>query len=180
MPADATDPNGAKESWLERLTSSGAARLAATPVQNSPTDPLGRPLCDWTWRVIASMVDVVVFTVVVTTVVRASGLHRGVAPFVELALAVLYLGAMIGTKGRTIGAWCTKVMVVDAETGQPATMSQAMLRAAVQIGCLLTILLFFVDCAWPLWDPRRQTLHDKAARTLAVRTGSFATMLRPK
>ena len=30
-------------------------------------------------------------------------------------------------------------------------------------------VFFLVDNLWLVWDPRRQALHDKAARTLVVR-----------
>jgi uncharacterized RDD family membrane protein YckC len=29
-------------------------------------------------------------------------------------------------------------------------------------------IYLLVDGAWPLWDPRRQALHDRAARTNVV------------
>jgi uncharacterized RDD family membrane protein YckC len=33
---------------------------------------------------------------------------------------------------------------------------------------LIALCGFLFDLAWPLWDNRRQSLHDKAARTVVV------------
>jgi uncharacterized RDD family membrane protein YckC len=36
------------------------------------------------------------------------------------------------------------------------------------VGSVVTIYLF-LDVLWPLWDSRRQALHDKVARTVVVK-----------
>ena len=43
-------------------------------------------------------------------------------------------------------------------------------RALVQIVLAFTIIGGFLDVLWPLWDRQNQTLHDKAAGTVVLRT----------
>ena len=31
------------------------------------------------------------------------------------------------------------------------------------------MITFFVDCLWPLWDSRGQSLHDKVTGTYVIR-----------
>lgn len=38
----------------------------------------------------------------------------------------------------------------------------------VPILSLPALILLFINFLWPLWDPRRQALHDKVARTVVV------------
>ena len=42
--------------------------------------------------------------------------------------------------------------------------------ALVQIVLAFTIIGGFLDVLWPLWDRQNQTLHDKAAGTVVLRT----------
>jgi uncharacterized RDD family membrane protein YckC len=41
-------------------------------------------------------------------------------------------------------------------------------RAALRSVILIVLFGFFIDSVWPLWDPKRQSFHDKAARTVVV------------
>ena len=43
------------------------------------------------------------------------------------------------------------------------------LLQAVPVVNLVTWVYPLLDCLWPLWDGRRQSLHDKLARTCVVR-----------
>ena len=43
-------------------------------------------------------------------------------------------------------------------------MARATLRSVILVGASG----FFIDLLWPLWDKKRQALHDKAARTVVV------------
>lgn len=38
------------------------------------------------------------------------------------------------------------------------------------LGQVISSIYFLINHLWPLWDPRRQALHDKIAGTLVVRT----------
>jgi uncharacterized RDD family membrane protein YckC len=74
-----------------------------------------------------------------------------------------------GEKGQTPGKMVMKLQVRDEATGGAVGYGKAALRYIV--GAVLFALCFIpgvVDMLFPLWDPKRQTLHDKAANTLVI------------
>jgi len=79
-----------------------------------------------------------------------------------------------GLWGQTVGKRVMGTKVVTADTRAPITGQAACGRAAVyalvpavpSVGALFAL----INEAWLLWDPRRQCLHDKAARTVVVKT----------
>lgn len=73
-------------------------------------------------------------------------------------------------RGQTVGNLATSTRVVDAATAQPPPRNRAAVRWAVQLVLNITFVGGILDVLWPLWDPRNQTLHDKAAGTLMVTT----------
>jgi len=90
-----------------------------------------------------------------------------------MALAIAYYVYFHGNeRGQTPGKMVMKIQLRDEATGGQVGYGKAALRWLVAgalgflcgIGSLLDIL-------WPLWDPKRQTLHDKAANTLVVDVG---------
>ena len=44
----------------------------------------------------------------------------------------------------------------------------AFIRLLAHFGCSLIPLAGMLDLLWPLWDPRRQTLHDKAVDSYVI------------
>jgi uncharacterized RDD family membrane protein YckC len=86
---------------------------------------------------------------------------------VALGAMVLYYTNMIGKTGQTIGKKATNVRVVDATSGAPIGNGRALGRflfAAFISGniCALGYL-------WALWDPRKQTWHDKVVSSVVVK-----------
>jgi uncharacterized RDD family membrane protein YckC len=57
-------------------------------------------------------------------------------------------------------------VIVDMNTGQPIGMPRAFVRILV---ANISLLAFGLGFLWMLWDPKKQTWHDKAARTLVVK-----------
>jgi len=83
-----------------------------------------------------------------------------------------------GLWGQTIGKRVMGTKVVTADTRSPISGQTACGRAAVyalvpavpSVGGLFAL----VNESWLLWDPRRQCLHDKAARTVVVKTSMLS------
>lgn len=83
-----------------------------------------------------------------------------------------YFTFTIALRGATVGMSALRIQVVD-EQGQMPTVGRAFGRwAFVQVFQWLTNLVPFVgglvwllDPLWMLWDPEKQTLHDKVAKT---------------
>ena len=87
-------------------------------------------------------------------------------------LATLLVGLynrvyLVSQRGYSIGQGVVKVKVVDAN-GALLPQGTALIRLLVQAGLGLIPLLPFLDLLWPLWDERRQTLHDKAVSCYVV------------
>jgi uncharacterized RDD family membrane protein YckC len=68
---------------------------------------------------------------------------------------------LISQRGYSIGQGIVKVKVVDA-SGRLLSMGTAFVRLLAQAGMGFVPFLPLLDLLWPLWDERRQTLHDKA------------------
>ncbi|MFI7636608.1 RDD family protein [Nonomuraea sp. NPDC049400] len=70
--------------------------------------------------------------------------------------------------GQTLGKRLFGIRVVQ-EHGGRITVTQAAVRQAVAAAfAWLCCVGLLVDLAWILFDPRKQALHDKAARTVVV------------
>jgi uncharacterized RDD family membrane protein YckC len=86
-------------------------------------------------------------------------------PLLHLAYYTLLHGSR---RGQTIGNGLANTAVRTTDGGR-LTYSQAFGRTIMKF---LAIAFWFVggvlDLTWPLWDRRRQTLHDKAAGTVVV------------
>lgn len=106
--------------------------------------------------------------------VRTLDAHTNDAGLVDLAILTsklltpaLYVGYFVlffSTSGRTIGARCLGIRI--EATRASLNLGRGLLRFA---GFLVGSALFGIGLLWALWDPRRQTWHDKLARTVVVR-----------
>jgi uncharacterized RDD family membrane protein YckC len=74
---------------------------------------------------------------------------------------------LVSQRGYSIGQGLVKVKVVDVN-GQLLTQGTAFLRLLVQAGMGFVPFLPVLDLLWPLWDERRQTLHDKAVNCYVI------------
>lgn len=67
--------------------------------------------------------------------------------------------------GQTIGKKAMGIRVV-ARGGQPVSIGMAFARSAMKIVSGAALLLGYL---WMLWDPNKQTWHDKVANTYVVK-----------
>jgi uncharacterized RDD family membrane protein YckC len=137
-------------------------------------------LAGWWKRVGASLIDGLVLLplllVVGIALVRAAPIAATLVGFV---VEFMYLSLMWTKRnGQTVGAKALGIRVVAAD-GSPMTPEMAYRRAAVyqlfNVGSSMKWVLqplgtiaLFLNILWPLWDPQKQTLHDKAAGTIVV------------
>lgn len=89
------------------------------------------------------------------------------------AVGYLYQLLMIGYWGATVGKFAVGIRVRKMD-GSPATWREAALRPILQTALGLIRaggvgLLTLLDDLWMLWDPHKQTLHDKIAGTIVVK-----------
>ena len=101
------------------------------------------------------------------------GVTRGshlVSVFVDLAVALAYVGYFWSSRGQTIGMMVFGFRVRDRVTGNFPSLGMAVLRGLVWwlevwfTLCLLGALAWL----WMFWDPQRQGLHDKIAGTVVT------------
>jgi uncharacterized RDD family membrane protein YckC len=80
--------------------------------------------------------------------------------------------------GQTVGKRAVGIRVVDARTGGPIGRSKAAGRTLAQIGMEVFScgILLIVELLFPLWDNKRQMLHDKVVGTVVVRTSPGVPM----
>jgi uncharacterized RDD family membrane protein YckC len=87
-------------------------------------------------------------------------------PVLQLLYFTLLHG---GRRGQTLGNRFTSTAVRGTD-GQRLAYSQAFGRTVVKLaGVALWFMGGFLDSLWPLWDRRRQALHDKAAGSVVVK-----------
>ena len=86
-------------------------------------------------------------------------------------MSFAYSFALVGFWGHTLGMALMRLDAVDAIEGRTPDRPRSGRRSARSPPALLTIIPMaaFLDLLWPLWDPRNQTLHDKAAGTVVLR-----------
>ncbi len=160
------------------------------------TDPMGRQLAHFGHRLGATLIDDVVafiialpgiillFATSTSRVVLLDNGNIGTQPSFKPVgllgmavfgvLAILYVPVMLTMKGYTFGNMALGTIVVDATSGAQLRPGQAWGRSAVSFAIyLLSSMLLgigsLLDDLWCLWDPKQQTLHDKAAKTLVVK-----------
>jgi uncharacterized RDD family membrane protein YckC len=88
---------------------------------------------------------------------------------VSIVVGLLYYGLLEGgPSGQTLGKKALSIRVVDVDTLQPG------IGAARGIGRyfarILSELVCFLGYFWMLWDPKKQTWHDKLVRSAVVKT----------
>jgi uncharacterized RDD family membrane protein YckC len=96
---------------------------------------------------------------------------RGVGTLLSLIISATYVTLMISRRGQTVGNMAVGTRVVDARTGGPVSPGKAFGRWVSELVLVILLILpVILDILWPLWDPQNQTLHDKMAGTLVLRT----------
>jgi uncharacterized RDD family membrane protein YckC len=150
------------------------------------------------WRVLAYLIDAVVAVIVVAIISAVLSLSRDTVIALTVAFVFVYGTVFIATTSQTIGMMITRLRVEGVD-GARVTWNQAAVRTLIYALCLgisdlyhrksylhptaaqqrievhhLGIALIFIlpqllDNLWMLWDKRKQTIHDKVAKTVVKR-----------
>jgi uncharacterized RDD family membrane protein YckC len=70
-----------------------------------------------------------------------------------------------GRDGQTLGKKAAGIRVIDLGTGGPLGYGRAFVR---WLGRWVSLLVFGLGYLWMLWDPEKQTWHDKMAGSIVV------------
>jgi uncharacterized RDD family membrane protein YckC len=98
---------------------------------------------------------------------KAGFWRRFGAAFIDgvLLIAGGYFGYFHGGTGQTPGDAALSIRVVDVEGRGPIGWGRALGRWVVSY---LSGVVLLIGYLWMIWDPEKQTWHDKAARTYVV------------
>jgi uncharacterized RDD family membrane protein YckC len=167
------------------------------PTRQFVTPPAENIAGFW-WRFGGFLVDAIILGLAVSIPVRQSSLSFYAESIIQVVAAFLYFGLFVRYGGATLGMRFCRLRCLSAD-GSKVTARQAYTRALVyclfvliasfyqlhtyrnptpaetrtlarQLSIYLLLALpHYVELLWAAWDPRRQTLHDKAAGTIVVR-----------
>lgn len=92
----------------------------------------------------------------------------GLFALLTLAGSILYIVIYCRkvAAGQSWGQSATNIRVVDATTGQSISAGKVFGR---QLARVLSGFVCYLGYFWMLWDPRKQTWHDKIVNTVVVR-----------
>lgn len=98
---------------------------------------------------------------------------------ITVGVGVVYETFCLTRWGATLGKRAVGIAVRRVGRPGPLAVGEALRRQVIPQGGnllglvrLVGVMMFFlqvIDVLWPLWDPRRQALHDKMADTVVVR-----------
>ena len=130
----------------------------------------GTPLAEWWRRLAALVIDTAVLWIPLLFVTHSMG--RPMRVVVWLVVGVVYFAVLNGgRRGQTVGKMVWDIRVRDAATGGPLGLARAVRRYVLPLLTLIPFLglaIAATDGLWPLWDRRRQALHDKLAGSVVV------------
>jgi uncharacterized RDD family membrane protein YckC len=104
-----------------------------------------------------------------------SGTNQLIVAFVTLLVGMIYHAGFLRWKSATPGKLICGLRVVPVDRGRdpgPLAWNSIVIRVAFWVlpGISAVLrLLTLVDVLFPLWQPKRQALHDLAAKTQVVR-----------
>lgn len=147
----------------------------------------GAPMeyAEWLPRVGGSLIDGVATIIVYLIVMLPIGLlsaifgsenGAGFQIFGSVLAFFAYVGFIVfndiylrSTRGATLGQGVLGLKTVTAENTTPPLGTNA-IRFIVKFALgLVPCIGALIDNLWPLWDEKKQTLHDKAAGTFVVK-----------
>jgi uncharacterized RDD family membrane protein YckC len=140
------------------------------PPGGAPAGPSG-PRADFWYRLGGFLIDFVVLYVIglVIGLVFSGNLVSQI--LISLAAGIAYSVYFIGSgSGQTPGMRLLNIRAVDAVTGGRVDYGRAFIRYLVGIVSQLPCYLGYF---WMLWDPEKQTWHDKASKTYVVPTSAY-------
>ncbi len=120
------------------------------------------------------MIDGILVGVVAAIILGIAGVSAGPRSLLEILIQIIYLIVLLGGNGgRTVGNLVLRTRTIDGRNGQPCAYDRAVIRTLVEVALSITIIGGILDILWPLWDKQNQTLHDKAAGTVVLRTDTY-------
>lgn len=109
-------------------------------------------------RFAAALIDGLIIGVIPGMVFKGNG------NIISFLLGLGYSVWMLSTYSATVGMMILKIKITK-ESGGKLTYKDAVLRYFASI---LSAVVLLIGYLWMLWDPKKQTWHDKLAKTVVV------------
>jgi uncharacterized RDD family membrane protein YckC len=97
---------------------------------------------------------------------------------ISFAVTIIYQVAFLTWRGATPGKMAVGISVRLRDTPGNPTFLVALKRQTIYVGTSLlslvpgigasSVIIKILNLLWPLWDDKRQALHDKIAKTNVV------------
>jgi len=161
-----------------------------TAAYSTPGPPLppGAAYAQWADRVIGYLIDSVIVGAVMFVLYlimggllaalgsMGSNLAGGMCcvmillfPISTLLVGLYNRVYLVAQRGASIGQGIMHLKVVDIN-GNLLTMGTAVIRLLAQVALsFVPVVGPLLDLLWPLWDEKRQTLHDKAVGSFVLK-----------
>jgi uncharacterized RDD family membrane protein YckC len=124
----------------------------------------GHVLAAWSWRVLASILDGLIFGIPTVIIAFATG-SRAVLDILDFVV-FLVLGYLNGAYGQTPAKRIVGLKVLREQDGQLLGGGMGIVRSIVHILDAFSCLIGYL---WPLWDSKRQTFADKIVSTVVIK-----------
>lgn len=125
-------------------------------------------------RFVATLIDGVLVSIasfvlgfVLGLLLGAGGWVKSVAGLAGMAMSASYYVYFISQGGQTLGKKAMHLRVQNELTGQNLDVVSAILREVV--GKFLSAAVLLLGYFWMLWDDKKQTWHDKIAKSVVVK-----------
>jgi uncharacterized RDD family membrane protein YckC len=126
-------------------------------------------------RLLAAIIDGILLGIVGLVIRVIFGAALGAA--LQLLLGLAYSVYLEGSpSGQTVGKRAMNIRVIDFNTGGPIGSSRALIR---YLGKLVSGFVCLLGYLWMLWDPEKQTWHDKFAQSVVVPTSAYPVAAWP-
>jgi uncharacterized RDD family membrane protein YckC len=133
------------------------------------------PRASFGLRLVAAIIDGVIIGAVSLVFRGIFGVYAGQGLGTLLGLA--YAGYLEGSpSGQTIGKRAVGIRVIDFSSGGSIGVGRALIR---YVGKIISGIACALGYLWMLWDPEKQTWHDKMANSVVVPTSDYPVAAWP-
>lgn len=142
--------------------------FGAAPPPVMPTGGPSGPRANFGQRLGAYLIDAVILAVI-NIVLRLASPTLGLVGSIIIGIAY-FTTLEGGPKGQTLGKMALGIRVFDLAQGGPIGYGRAFIRYFGRIVSAIVVLLGYL---WMLWDPEKQTWHDKFAGSIVVPVSAY-------
>jgi len=94
--------------------------------------------------------------------------YGAAAVVIQLLIAGAYEVFFLSRSGATPGKKIVGISVRLRDQAGPPPMNTVLVRTGCYFGLQLINIAYLLDVLWPLWDDKKQAIHDKVAATNVV------------